>query len=269
MKHPRNTPVEVLPAVIEPEALSLSPRFSKKLEAAPVTVLGTWDSARRWLAHGKYLQEAALYCQVMLGFELLALRENHPETRGGPPGKQKYVGRTFADQAMEETCLGRDSVFKLMRMAEAAIPRLRKISGLRDFDPSSQTLLALPDAQRTALSAAVHKITDGLTQGDFLVELGLAKSPQGSGATGGARTRLEPLSSSQKAEWERKCAVENFAAAMRTMEANPIRFTLLEDIEITTQIAELEHYIKIRRRWLSMPKGQRDVTVIEALLKAH
>ncbi len=269
MKNTPVTPIEVLPAE-KAVAAPISARLRKQLDAAPVRVQGTWEAARRWLEHAKYLQEAVLYCQVMLGFELIALREAVGETRGRPPSSgNKSTPWTFSDQAESETGLSRASVFKFISMAEAASTRLKKLPALKNWDPTS-SIAALPPAQKEALSTAVRKMTDGLTQADFLVELGLAKAPQGSGATGGARERKagsEPLPAEEQAEIERTFGRDDFSAAMRRLVTSGARFCLLPDAEVTEQIGWLEHQIKARRMWLAKPQGQRNAEEIEKFIQ--
>jgi hypothetical protein len=260
------TPVEVLPP--EPEApvpLELSVRLQKKLQAVPIQVQGTWDAARRWLSHARYMQEAALYCQVMLGFELIALRESIGETRGRRPANSSHDGKNFVETAQAETGLGTGTIYRFIGMAEASVTRLKGLPSLRNFDPTLTPLSLLPDAQKTALSSAVRKMTDGMTQADFMVELGLAKAPQGSGATGGARERKpsDPMSSEEQAEAERTIAREGFRKAMLSLATSGKRFTLLPDPEIREQIAWIEHHLSTMKSWISRPYGQRDPAEVE------
>lgn len=251
-------PIEVLPP--QEPAPPLDRRLAAKLDAAPVTVHGTWDAARTWIARATAAEEVKLYCQVMLGFELLALRESHGETRGRrPSGGNKSHDETFFERAHRETNLSRPTVFRLTAMAEAAIPRLRKLPTLRDFDPTATGVALLPEPQREVLSSAVRKLTDGLTQADFLVELGIAKAPQGSGATGGYHPRQGPEPTvEEQAEQQRKMAKDEFRRVCHLLGAEPTRFTLLDDLDIQAQIAALDCAARARRQWLAQPKGRRD-----------
>jgi hypothetical protein len=241
-------------------------RVLRQIDAAPVEVAGTWDGARRWLAMAKRAQEVALACQVMVGFELIALRESVGETRG-----RGVHAETFEDIATREIGLGRRSVFKLMSMAEACVPRLRKHSvALKGFDPFSQPLAQLPEAQLHALSAAVHKITDGLTQTDFLVELGLAKAPQGSGATGGYRGRKPPTSVEEQAALRAQTAREDWIHIERCLSSAGTGFLLLEDLEVRAQMDVLEAHLRARKAWVSTTRDKRSPDDVEAILRtAH
>lgn len=87
-----------------------------------------------------------------------------------------------------ELGLSHTTAYRLMEMAEAARPRLKKTPELRDFDPTAQPVALLPAPQQEALESAVKKLTDGSTQARFMRDLGIAKS---------AETRSEP----GDAEW--------------------------------------------------------------------
>lgn len=235
----------------------------------PMAVEGTWEAARTWLQRTRIMAEGALFCQVMTGLELLHLRDNHGETRGRP-GKKVHGGGliSFSDLACQETGLGRSTVFKLIEMASSALPRLRKLPGLRGFDPTTSPVGLLSAPQQEALTTAVHKLTDGLSQADFLAELGLAKMPQGSGATGGARNvgPQEKLSSEEKAKILAQAARDEFACAVKAFETSKARFTLLPDSEVRGQIEYLRRQVHAREIWLRSPEGSRDPAKVKAAL---
>jgi hypothetical protein len=151
-------------------------------------------------------------------------------------------------------------------MAEKALPKLRKHAALKHFDPRTQTYATLPDAQRKALSAAVAKMTDGLTQADFLVQLGLAKAPQGSAVKGGARERKAPLPPEEQAAIEAGFARKDFQSAIIALRAIDIRFTLIPDAELEPLVLELESRLAIHRKWIETPESKRDIAAFELLL---
>lgn len=262
--------VEVVPSEAPPMALSRS--MQKKIDTAPLSVLGTWDGARQWIADAKRAHEFALACQIMVGFELLTLREHHGETRGGDQrsgNSSPAEAQTFADLAQKETGLSRPTVFRLMAMSEKAVPLLRKRSQLlRGFDPRSVPISSLPSPQLDALSAAVRKLTDGLTQSEFLVELGLAKAPQGSRTTGGARDRKAPLSLSDQVAVKQELAREDWAHIEICLHTSGTRFLLLDDAEVRRQIDVLEAHLRGRKEWVSQPPEKRKPAAIEDILTA-
>jgi hypothetical protein len=224
--------------------------------------------------HAKYMHEAALYCQVMLGLELLALRESHPETRGRKP-KREIVAATatisFVDLIKKETGLSQCQGYQIIRMAEAAIPRLKKAAGLRDFNPTAQGVALLPEGQRAALSAAVRKLTDGLTQTDFLIALGLAKAPGGAGAKGGnLGGKKADLTADEEAAAHAKLGLMAYHDGVTGLRNVGIRFTLLPDEAVMGQVADLEALLPVlisaRKTWLRQPKDRRDPTSIQPIL---
>lgn len=242
----------------------------------PAVVVGSWDRARHWLTTAKACHEAGLLAQVMVGLELLALRASYPETRGRPsrgeisPATGLISARVpFADAIQAETGLGRTQAFELIRMAQAAIPRLREQPALEGFDPS-QGVGALDDSQREALTETVRKLTDGLSQIDFLEALGLCKTRRGSAARGGALSQGAPADVGGGAEREAEIAIRDFAAAELALTANPIRFTLLPEPVVEAQIGTLERIlgaqIRARREWL---RGNRNLSAIEQILAAN
>lgn len=254
----------------EPKPKALGKVAARKLATAPAPVAGTWDGARLWLERAKAMQEGVLYCQVMVGFELLALREGHPETRGRKPaaGKKSHV-ETFFSAAERETNLSRPTIYRLLAMAEGAAKRLKASGGvLKDFDPTSQPIALLSGPKRDALSGAVKKLTDGLTQQEFLFDLGLAKVPQGWGALGGARDR-KPKANLSEAE-EREAALaearEHWKRDRLSLFTYRAEFMLLDDTEVRQQIDFLESLLKARKSWLSKPYPERQAAEIEKLL---
>lgn len=265
-------PVEVLPAESAVSTRqSLPVRLAKKLAASPIAVEATWDAARRWLDQSKRLQEAALYCQLMVGIELMALQASTPKTNHRPRSGETpatLAGVSFTAIAERETGLSDRSIRRLMAMAEAAIPKLRKHPQLKGFDPRSQAIAELSEGQRTALSSAVRKMTDGLTQSDFLIELGLAKAPQGSAVKGGARDRKAPLEPQERAQIEAGLALTALKSALMSLRGMHSRFALLPDDEFEPFMIELEIKAQIYRRWFETPKSRRDIAELEKQLLA-
>jgi hypothetical protein len=247
----------------------------KKLESAPMPVAGTWESAKRWTEMARHAAKVTVYCQVMVGFELLALREAHGETRGrkgrNNPKDLDYSGdpEPFYDRVRREIGVSDQTALNWMRMAEAAVPQLKKLGALKGVDPTTTPLGSLTLVQQTALDKALHKLTDGRTQSDFLQELGLAKMPQGSGATGGARPHpakevMDPVEQHRiMAELARKQGME----LLECLYLYGAKFMLLDDTEVRTQMDWLDDHLKARRAWLSKPAIERDAAHTSAAEK--
>lgn len=233
----------------------------------PAVVAGTWDSARRWRDAATSMERAKLFCQVMLGFELRALRCSLAKSHGGDRktaharDEAASAATTWGDALIRELGISERTAFNLMAMADAAAPRLRKLPLLRDFDPAALPPTALPADTKAALEKAVHKLTDGLTQVEFMRELGLVKLPQGSGATGrskgcGVRPRMTPT---EEMDILRQIAEEDWRAIeSRLLESYRSKFKALPDPQVEGQLAALEQAVKARKEWLRTPTEKRD-----------
>lgn len=248
------------------------PVVAPKMPNLPVAVTGTWDGARKWRDAAVAMEQGKLFCQVMLGFELLALRAMTPDEHGKRTDlTSSQAGTKWVELIDKELGLSRTSAYRMMEMAEAAKPRLKKLPGLRDFDPTAQPVASLPAPQQEALTTAVKKLTDGTTQVEFMRELGLAKFPQGGGATGrakgeGGRKKLTP---SEEAEIMRTLARDDW----RALEGNLLgayrsKFCFLSDPEVTAQVAALETALEARKAWLKAKPEARDAREIEARFDA-
>lgn len=253
------------------------PTVAPKLPQFPVTVTGTWDGARRWRDGATAMEKGKLFCQVMLGFELVALRASIGLRNGGDrkteDGKShSQAGNVIWAQALEsELGLSKTTAYRLIEMAEAAKPRLKKTPALRDFDPTTQPVASLPAPQQEALESAVKKLTDGSTQVEFMRELGLAKIAQGGGAKGrakgeGGRKKLSP---SEEAELLREIARDDWHALEgNLLGAYRSKFCFLSDPEVNAQVAALEKALEARKAWLKTKPEARDAQVIETRFDA-
>jgi hypothetical protein len=238
--------------------------------------IGTWDGARKWITAATRFEQCKLFCQVMLGFELMALRKTHGIEPGGDRKSASFKANShdgnliaWEDVLVRETGLAQSTAYRFMDMAKAAAPRLKKLAALKDFVPGAQPIAALPAPQQEALETAVKKLTDGHTQKEFGESLGLWKKPQGSGATGrkpgeGGRKKL---SLSEQAELLKLQAIEDWKALEKSHTAYRHKFTVLTDLEVTAQIAALEKALTARKTWLKQPLNARDPKAIEALFQ--
>ncbi len=241
------------------------------LNPQPSTVTsGTWDSARHWLNYAGQFERCKLYCQVMLGFELVALKKQ----RGVTHGNNQHTGRTDQndlstwDEIVErELGLKHGNSIRFEAMAKAAAPRLKKFPGLKDFDPITKPIDQLPAPQKAALEKGLHKMTDGQTQKEFGEQLGLWKKPQGSGALGrkpgeGGRKKL---SLQQQAELLKAAAADDWQQIDNRLSVYKDKFTCLTDTDVVAQIAMLDKALKARNEWLKQPANKRNPKTIEQL----
>ena len=189
-----------------------------------------WALVRNYAALAGKFERARLACQVMAGFELIALqreyisdarrrreaaaeaillpaqqvRANSPilgenakmPTKGAfsevsPAGRENSHLSQWRRVLEAESKLAPTTAERWMAMARACRPRLKKLQG----EDRLRALLEIPPSQwsedDTALvDKAVRKLTDGQTQLEFMYELGLVKLPPGHGAKGGYHPRL-------------------------------------------------------------------------------
>lgn len=254
-----------------------------RLAKLPVAVAGTWDAARRWRDGATTMERGKLYCQVRLGLELMALKETLGVNHGGQPGVRgstsqigksiKSEAETWVDLLEARLGLSHSTAYRLMAMAEAAMPRLRKVPELADYDPTASAPSSQTEAVATALDTTVRKLTDGHTQASFFEELGLSKIPKG--AKGGRRPGDggRPPSAGPDAELaamreDARLNIESIATNLSTLRS---KFILLDDLDVTAFQGALERHLKAVRLWLSKPAAARtaeDAERVKALFVA-
>lgn len=244
-------------------------------------IQGTWDGARHWLDAARRFQQCTLWAQVMLGFELIAIRDSIPTRQG----KRKDLkdndltscqnGTKFDEVIEKELGLSVRTAYRFMEMAHGLQPRLKKIQGLDSIDIEGTPISKMPEEVQEALSNAVRKATDGKSQMDFCLDLGIYKVPQGSGATGrqkGAQKtddeEAHPTKPtlSEQADIFLQVARADWEQVALGLDGYCDKFTVLTDMEVTAQISQLEQLLKARKAWLEQPVGSRDVDPIKKIL---
>lgn len=224
-------------------------------------VAGTVDSLRNWLDAAKKFETGKLFAQVMAGLELKALWK----ASGLSQGKRtdlSQLGKSH-DDICKEVGLSKTQAYRLMEMAEAALPRLRKAPELAGLDILATPIAAMEPATAGALEGAVRKLTEGRSQQDFFAEMGLYKKP--SKGPGGAREPGEGANEEVTKELAIEQARNDFNVAERTLVIAGVNFTLLVDQEVAAQVHVLQMMIDARNKWLRTPKGRRDSTAVAAL----
>jgi hypothetical protein len=224
-------------------------------------VAGTVDALKHWLSTATRFEQGKLFSQVMAGLELKALWK----ASGLSQGKRtdlSQVGKSH-DELCKEVGLSKTQAYRLMEMAEAALPRLKKLPELAGLDITATPLSALSESNAAALETAVRKLTDGKSQGDFFGDLGIYKKT--TGAKGGASTAgaSAELSDDARKEILVQQARDDFneveTILLTSLAAN---FTLLSDQEVAAQIHQLQIHINARNTWLRTPKRNRDATAV-------
>ena len=226
---------------------------------SPASAPATWETVRYYADTAAKFQRCTLACHVMAGFALTELHKTNRPKRGPKVGGQDQT--SWGEIVEDEAGISRITAWKWMEMAKACRPRLKKLDGTDRL----KALLELHPSQWSQddthlLSEAVHKITDGKTQLEFMWELGVAKKPQGSGATGGAREhpprpQMTPeLEHAQMVQFAKTDWEHLRVGLMAYME----KFAFLSDHEINIQIAVLERCASLRLKWISTPPDARD-----------
>lgn len=233
----------------------------------------SWDNVRQFVDAAKKFARCQLACQVMAGFQLNELHKRHfvlsgrrlssrivrEESHNQQIGNALAKPESWSSIVQAEAGISEDTASRWMKMAEAVRPRLKKLGS-----PDLREIIELPVSQITPeqneiLEKAVHKVTDGYTQIDFLEWLGIAKKPQGSGAIGGYKGRRPEPTIEEQIALARQAALDDWAKISEAITYGyATRFNVLEDWQIDQQIADLEHAIKTRRKWLALTRRERD-----------
>lgn len=238
---------------------------------APVQVTATWDGVRHWLNAAKMFEQGKLFSQVMTGFELLALRKAHGIQHGNNQheGRTSQIGKSTEDWETileKEAGLSQSTAYRYMDMAKAAMPRLKKLPALRNFDPFSQAMSQLAEPQRDAMATAVKKLTDGKTQTDFFEDL----YKQGGGNPDAKGKGSRKLTTEEQRLKAVELALEDSGCMGAAITASNNNFFLLaaeNDVELDAQISVLEFALKLRRKYRNTPRSKRDDALVAEIQK--
>jgi len=251
-----------------PDTATLTPADLPAATASRLpAVAGTVDSLRNWLDAAKKFETGKLFAQVMAGLELKALWKAAGLKHGGDrKGSSYQIGNLIGhDEICAQVGLSKTQAYRLMEMAEAALPRLKKAPELAGLDILATPISSLTPESSSALEGAVRKLTEGRTQQDFFAEMGLYKKP--SKGPGGAREAGPggPVNEDVSRELAIQQAREDFNLAERTLVTAGANFTLLVDQEVAAQVHVLTLMIDARNKWLRVPKVRRDMNAVTAI----
>jgi hypothetical protein len=244
--------------------------FSGGGSAPSVPSISGWDGVRYYADLAGKFERAKLACQVMAGFELIELRKA-PSIRQGrrtdltSPNDSEKLQTTWPELVKEFAGISDDTARNWMAMAAAVKPRLAKIA---DGPDRLREILALPPSAWDSpaielVSSAVHKITDGKSQLEFMFDLGLIK--QSAAGTGGARPAKTQLAPSDALTQRAALAREAWQTINTSLYGYGTQFTLLDRGAIEIQIATLEEELKARKTWLQNPTAE-NLPAIENIL---
>lgn len=174
-----------------PKTLSKSPSIQVDVVSDSPAIARQDPIAARWASARQHLERAALALkincalQIMAGFELVELHKVYLVRPGRPKGDKSFHGEriSWAAAVHKELGVSEATAWRWMEMAKAARPRLAKLdcdlSRLLSRPPSDLTA-----AERELLTKAVHKLADGQTQLDLMLEWGLTKQERRTGRGG-------------------------------------------------------------------------------------
>lgn len=142
------------------------------LDPAATPAPDPWAKARRFVEAAQLFQRASLAAQIMAGFELTALHKEWGVQRGGDRRSKPHDAAllpTWAEAVKEHLGISPDTAARWMEMARVAKPRLSKgdldLGRILEKNPG-----ALTPAEQELLKKAVHQISDGRTQMEFMLE---------------------------------------------------------------------------------------------------
>lgn len=235
---------------------------SKAVVVMPVgdiQLTGTVAGVRQWIDLAGRFQRCQVACQVMAGFELAAVKRAAGFVQGGLRGQNRSNSgfATWADFLRAEIGITDKTATNWMMMADAARPRLKKLKGfgalLRDI--VSKPVSELTAGENAMLTDAVHKLVDGRTQLEFMLDLGIAKAPQGSAAKGG--NLGQGAASTPSDEDMRKVVRESWTHIAERLSLEKESFTLLDDPQVEALIDYTDRLNRAMRGWLRTPKAER------------
>lgn len=238
-------------------------------ETMEVRIEGTAASARRWVDMAQRFARCTLACQVMAGFELEAIKKARGVKRGGDRRSNPSIpGLIWEDFVRQEVGISADTASVWMRMAEAVKPRLKKLPGAGELlrEILAKPVAELTEAQASLLAETVRKICDGRTQLDFLLELGLAKAPQGSAATGGDHGGgRKPLTPEEQFEAQRQLALTDWSDIASKLAVVKVSFTHIPDEQLDRLISGFEAYAAAMRAWRTAPASARGPALLQEI----
>ena len=263
---------------VSPATNSIAPNL-----AFPTTE-NTWDAVRYWVGMSTRFKQADLACQVMAGFALRALykqhgvgrgrrvKANHSATPNQIPNDSVFDhnGQSWPEIVKAEAGVSDDTARNWMSMSDGIKSRWKKLPvrdrlrSLMEVSPSQWS-----DDDTKLITDAVHKSTDGRTQLELMWDLGIAKKPSGNPHAKGTGQPSKNLTAEEQATLLREMALEDSGRLGHAITASNKNFFLLtevNDLEVTAQVAVLEHALKLRHAWIDLPKSKRDPQALESLL---
>jgi len=256
------------------QQLDQSPALLTKLPRNPeidINAPASWSQVKHWAGLAANFAHASVASQVMAGFGLIEMRKqfNSQGKRADLATSPHDVAKLGWQETVEkEVGISDETARRWIAMAEGIKARWKKLAPqkrlmeLMSVSPNQWT-----DDDTKLITDSLHKVADGSTQLEFMRELGLAKLPQGAGATGGKGGAKKKLNLAEEAELRTIQARMEWAAIEQGLKVYTDKFLLLTDAEITAQLSLPEVAIAARNAWLKQPLDRRDPAAISILFK--
>jgi hypothetical protein len=255
----------------------------------------TWDTVKFWADTAAKLGHAFTAAQVMAGFALIELRKAHGNqgkrtdivpidaskmsdkdfkkvldkvapTDGPATSPSNLEKLNWPDAVKKHAGVSDETARTWIKMAEGVRAKWKKLAPQEQL----KQLMSVPPGDWTEketklVCESVQKATDGMSQTEFLRELGIAKKAPGNlNAKGGSKKKL---SMSEEVELRKRQAAAQWDAISRMLDAYRDKFVLLSDADVLAQMDVLELALRGRRKWVTPAIGKRDSNAIAELFK--
>lgn len=159
-----------------PQALAIASALTAATEKQLI------DEGHRWQQLAEAFKRGDVLAQSMFGMVLAELKRKLGFVQGGARDQKPHaaVFASWGEFLKKTYDLSDDTARRYMDMGEGVRGRLNKVGG--DLKAIlSKPLATLTPAEYDTLKKATHKITDGRTQAQLLLDFGIAKQPTNKG----------------------------------------------------------------------------------------
>lgn len=138
------------------------------------TIAPRWAAARSLVDELRALGRRAGHVTLLLGAELLRLRDALGIQRGGNRrSKTQNASLKWKETCAAETGLSYDTCERAMKLAQAA---RREVPELLEWSESGAAFESLPAARQESLLAGLRQVADGKTMAQMWFEFGLCRN---------------------------------------------------------------------------------------------
>jgi len=210
----------------------------------------SWDSVRRWTGLAAQFGRCSIACQVMAGFELLALHEEQQVRGGRPKEKLGHGGRVSWRGLIEKELQipGRtgDRWMHMAELFQAKYGKLNAPERLRALLEVSPRQWSNEDTN--FMVNFLDEVTEGKSQAQFMIDLGLRKQPKALPAPKAPPTPADVSAAEAAGEWrDLRARIERYG----------IKFVALDDAAVQAQMNVAATMFQAREQWLRTVQAER------------